>query len=156
MSTRTLCLLWLLSIGTLTSMGQAEQTTATLDPRRVEVITDRSHPFTGAEPNAARLKVQVFDLELPAQLETQLGEGLPSDPTVAARVARQRLESLGRQPLATRFANAYAGLLKALDYGIDRYPAVVFDGGESVVYGVTDLDEALGYYRRWRQQGSAR
>lgn len=155
MSTRTLCLLWLV-LGSLTRLAPAEQNATGPDPQRVEVITDRSHPFTGAEPNAARLKVQGFDLELPAQLETQLGEGLPSDPTVAARVARQRLESLGRQPLATRFANAYAGLLKALDYGIDRYPAVVFDGGESVVYGVTDLDEALGYYRRWRQQGSAR
>lgn len=156
MSTRTLCLLWLVLLATLTGSIRADQAITTVDPRQVEVITDRSHPFTGVEPNAARLKVQGFDLELPAQLETQLGEGLPSDPTVAARVARQRLESLGRQPLATRFANAYAGLLKALDYGIDRYPAVVFDGGESVVYGVTDLDEALGYYRRWRQQGSAR
>ena len=38
-----------------------------------------------------------------------------------------------------------------LQYGIDRYPAVVFDG-RVVVYGVTDLVEALDRYEAWEQE----
>ena len=45
--------------------------------------------------------------------------------------------------------NAAIGLAKAVQYGIDRYPAIVFDG-RVVVYGVTDLVEALDRYKAWR------
>ncbi len=44
---------------------------------------------------------------------------------------------------------AALGLLKAAEYGIDRYPAIVFDG-YAVVYGVTDIGEALRQYRVWQ------
>jgi integrating conjugative element protein (TIGR03757 family) len=47
---------------------------------------------------------------------------------------------------------AAIGLTKALQYGIDRFPAMVFDG-QCVVYGVTDLGQALRQYHRW--QGGA-
>ena len=44
-------------------------------------------------------------------------------------------------------------LSKALHYGVEKYPAIVFDG-ELVVYGLTDLTLALTQYRRW-QSGEA-
>ncbi|MEA3275692.1 MAG: DUF1525 domain-containing protein, partial [Pseudomonadota bacterium] len=37
----------------------------------------------------------------------------------------------------------------AAEYGIDRYPAIVLDG-QAVVYGVTDVGEALRHYRMWQ------
>ncbi len=46
--------------------------------------------------------------------------------------------------------NAALGLAKAKQYGLDRYPAIVFDG-RAVVYGVRDLGEALARYRQWRE-----
>jgi len=42
--------------------------------------------------------------------------------------------------------------MKAKQWGIQRYPAVVFGDGDSVVYGVTDLQEAI---ERWQAQGGA-
>ena len=42
-----------------------------------------------------------------------------------------------------------AGLINAAEYGVDRYPAIVFDGN-AVVYGVTDIGEALRHYRKWK------
>ncbi len=38
-------------------------------------------------------------------------------------------------------------------YGIDRTPAMVFDG-QAVIYGVSDVDEAIERYTRWRESGS--
>ena len=44
---------------------------------------------------------------------------------------------------------AATGLAKALHYGLDRHPAVVVD--ETVIlYGVTDLGEAIRRYRDWQ------
>ena len=36
-----------------------------------------------------------------------------------------------------------------MQYGVDRYPAIVFNG-EAVVYGLTDLSNALDHYRTWQ------
>jgi len=38
-----------------------------------------------------------------------------------------------------------------MQYGIDRYPAIVF-GGEVVVYGLTDPNAALVYYQKWQAE----
>ena len=47
--------------------------------------------------------------------------------------------------------NAAFGLAKAVQYGVDRYPAIVFEG-RAVVYGVTDLVEALNRYEAWQRE----
>ena len=60
----------------------------------------------------------------------------------------QRIQQLDEQT-TTAIQNAAVGLAKAMQYGIDRYPAIVF-GGEVVVYGLTDLNAALDHYRTWR------
>jgi integrating conjugative element protein (TIGR03757 family) len=47
--------------------------------------------------------------------------------------------------------NAAFGLAKAAQYGVDRYPAIVFDG-RAVVYGVTDLVDAVERYETWQRE----
>ena len=47
--------------------------------------------------------------------------------------------------------NAAKGLMRALQYGINRYPAIVFDG-QAVVYGVTDIETAARLYDHWMEQ----
>lgn len=49
-----------------------------------------------------------------------------------------------------RMRRAALGLSRAMQYGVDHYPAIVVDG-RAVVYGVTDLEEALSRYRAWLQ-----
>jgi integrating conjugative element protein (TIGR03757 family) len=39
-----------------------------------------------------------------------------------------------------------------MQYGIDRYPAIVFDG-HAVVYGVTDVQAATRIYEQWQEEG---
>ena len=37
-----------------------------------------------------------------------------------------------------------------MQYRLDRYPAIVFNG-QAVVYGVTDVEDAFHRYRRWQE-----
>ena len=60
------------------------------------------------------------------------------------------MQQHGRQALQQQLITAYQGLSVAIQYQIDRYPAVLFDRGKAVVYGVTDLQQALGWYRQWQ------
>jgi integrating conjugative element protein (TIGR03757 family) len=126
-------------------------------PQQIEVFTDRTRPVhipSGLSEvlQARGIVVQVFDLDAPARLENRLSADLPAHPPQAERMARARLEAMGIEKLSERIQAAYQGLLLALDYGIDRYPAIVFDKGVGVVYGVTDLGQALKHYRRWQEE----
>ncbi|PCH60988.1 MAG: hypothetical protein COC05_02485 [Gammaproteobacteria bacterium] len=44
------------------------------------------------------------------------------------------------------------GVGKGSVYGVERYTAIMFDG-EVVIYGVTDIREALHRYQQWREGG---
>ena len=83
------------------------------------------------------------------RLETELSRGLTADVDSAKRLARKRV-AIVDDTQRKHVQQAATGLAKAMQYGIDRYPAVVFDA-EAVVYGVADLKTALHRYRRWRE-----
>ncbi|MCP5414123.1 MAG: TIGR03757 family integrating conjugative element protein [Chromatiaceae bacterium] len=108
---------------------------------RLEVFTDRRHPVAHTE---AFTDVTVYRLDGLALAQDQLSEGLPGDPQEAARIAAQRLDA---QPmLSEQMMQAGQGLTLAhLQYRLDRYPAIVFDGA-TVIYGVTDLAIAYRLY----------
>lgn len=110
---------------------------------QVEVFTDQAHPVVNAE--AMPTAVVYYVDALPQTLE-RLSKDLPANPERAATLAQPRLSQLDRAALE----RAAQGLVQAkLAYGLDRYPAIVFDG-QAVVYGVTDLSVAHRYYEQWR------
>jgi len=100
--------------------------------------------------------VEVYALDGLDKLAANLSVQLPTEPNVARRTAMARLGRLDPGQVDPEqldaLQRAASGLLKAAEYGIDRYPAVVFDG-YAVVYGVTDLDEAFRHFET--RQGRA-
>ena len=116
------------------------------DQPLVEVFTASDIPII---PDHQVDRVQVYEIDGIKRFEAQLSRGLPSDADAARRQTIERVTHVdeGRMQQVQRSA---VGLSKAVQYGIDRYPAFVFDG-EVVVYGVTDLAEALHRYRQWQE-----
>ncbi len=76
--------------------------------------------------------------------ERQLSAGLPADREKAMEIAKARVESM-KQSLGDRAIDSYQGQLKAVEMGVNRLPAIVFNKTD-VIYGVTDLWEALRIY----------
>ena len=140
-------LLWVLMAP---AIGQA-RLTRVLPPQPaspqpvIEVFTDAEHPVVMAP--GMRSRVTVYRVDALEDLKEQLAAGLPTHDTQAAlREAQHRLQRIaGSQRRALQATGT--GLAKAVQYGIDRYPAIVFDQGRAVVYGLTHVDEALGMYR---------
>jgi len=123
-------------------------------PSRIEVIFDNSTPIQGLERLQQKhpsIELALYNLNAPDLVEDELGRGLTGNPEKAHQILMARLEQIGRETLEKRFKAAYQGVIKAQFYGIDRFPAVVFDRGASVVYGVSDLEAAVARYQHWRE-----
>ena len=122
-------------------------------PRVIEVFTSAQYPIV--EPDAKRagthlrrVEITLYEIDGIQSVERDLSLNLPVEPQQSKQVALQRIQNLDVQT-RLRMQSAATALAKAMQYGVDRYPAVVFDG-EAVVYGVTDLTLAIEQYRAWR------
>jgi len=122
------------------------------DSFRIEIFAAHDGPVRQESvdihgSSTAALSIQAYPLDGIAALEAKLSEGLPPEPETGKREALQRISELQRHDIE-QVHRAATGLLRALELGLDRYPAIVFEG-QAVVYGVTDLHEALRLYRAW-------
>lgn len=122
---------------------------ACAEPAAVEIFTDGTFPIRGIDAAAkSGTRVTLFDLDAPKRWAAELNTELPGNPQAARTAAMAWIEANGGIEQAKRdLQEAYAGHLKAFRYGIKKLPAIVFDGGASVIYGVKDLTEALDRYR---------
>jgi integrating conjugative element protein (TIGR03757 family) len=121
-------------------------------PHAIEIFTSDKHPLIdtdvkGAGSNLRGLKITVYKIDGIQSVERALSLNLPVEPRQAKQIALHRIQSLDEQTRSRMHAAATA-LAKAMQVGVDRYPAVVFDG-EVVAYGVIDLTVALEQYRAW-------
>ena len=120
-------------------------------PLIVEVFTSSEQAaVVPADAESHRVGVAVYCLDGLHQLETSLSAQLPNDAAAAQRVALQRIGELDHGERETLRSGA-VGLAKALQYGLDRYPAIVINGA-AVVYGTTDVELGLSRYQSWREE----
>jgi integrating conjugative element protein (TIGR03757 family) len=111
------------------------------DAVAVEVFTDSAAYRLANAQGAA-----VYDLSAPQHLLDGISQGLPKNPETAKSIATGRFNA-GKPSLAA----AFGGHALAMRYGIAKIPAIVFNHGEAVAYGLTDVAQAARLYRQWRQ-----
>ena len=144
--------LWLLSLVVSADTAFADQRGSN-PPPVIEVFTADKHPLIdtdarGAGSNVRERKITVYKIDGIQSVERVLSLNLPVEPQQAKQIALHRIQSMDEQTRSSMHAAATA-LAKAMQVGLDRYPAVVFDG-KAVVYGVTDLAVAREQYRAWQ------
>ncbi len=148
-STTSLVLAVSLSLGNV-----AWAASETSESVRIEVFTGHNppiQPVRRGDAASAKITIEVYEIDGIERFEAILSDRLPTDPDAARQAAMARIPPPDSAEVK-QVARAAVGLVRAAEYGIDRYPAVVFNG-HAVVYGVTDLGEALRHYRMW--QGKA-
>jgi integrating conjugative element protein (TIGR03757 family) len=117
----------------------------------IEVFTTGERPVVGAEHERLRTAtITIYAVDGLERFESGLSEGLPADPDAAKAEALRRIQHLDDARMVPA-KNAAYGLAKAVQYGVDRHPAIVFDG-RAVVYGVTDLVQALDRFEVWQRE----
>ena len=126
------------------------QAASSLWPESVLVVTSDKYPV--ATPDAFKSyipKVTQLNLDSVSQIERRLSEDLPANEKLAKVEFQRRVEAIGKAQLESELRNAYQAVGAAMAYRLDRYPAIIFNE-QVVVYGLTDLSQALEKYRQWR------
>jgi integrating conjugative element protein (TIGR03757 family) len=101
-------------------------------PQVIEVFISSDLPITGGAvispaPGRPTADLQIYNLDGIQRVEAKLSEGLTSDLEQSKRVVLQRFQQLQEEDRA-QMQRAAMDLAKALQYGVDRYPAIVFEG----------------------------
>jgi integrating conjugative element protein (TIGR03757 family) len=142
-----------------TSAFQSAWADTALWPESVIVVTSNQRPIANEDAvlfpaDGSLPDIQVLNLDSVVDIEKRLGDGLPNDPEQARTMIDQRVARVGRSSLDAELRAAYLPLGTMMAYGLDRYPVIIFDQ-QAVIYGVTDLAQAVDQYRQWRedQQG---
>jgi integrating conjugative element protein (TIGR03757 family) len=126
----------------------ASPTVCAQQPLKTEVFTLSTIAMTNT-PGAT-----IYYVDGISQVQNYLSAGLPKDPAAAQVIVKERWGPLGRQG-NQRLQNAGVGLGRAVQLGINRAPAIVFDD-KAVVYGVTDVAYAAQLYRSSLASGATR
>ncbi len=122
----------------------------------IEVIHSDAHTITGIDHLKQQgFKVTPYNLDQPKRLIARFAQNLPPNQDAAKKKLEQRFQTIGKSKVQQQFQSAYQALIVATQYGINRYPAIVFNHGQAVIYGITDLTQALNRYRQW-QRGQQR
>ena len=114
----------------------------------IEVFTGSMNPVANGTDG-----ITVYYIDRIDRIQQELSKDLSANPEAAKQTVLRRFKRMDNK-LSHELENASNGLVQAMQYGIDRYPAIVFDGN-AVVYGITDVRAAIQRYRQW-QTGEAR
>ena len=120
-------------------------------PRSIEIFTTTDQPINAIDRFVEKhmhVALQIHTLDAIKGLEDTLSQGLAADPDKAKRLVLDRLQQLNKGT-RSQLEHSATALAKAVQYGVEKYPAMIFDG-ELVVYGLTDLSVALMHYGLWR------
>ena len=122
-------------------------------PPFIEVITSDAYPVSGIKSVQHKgFLVKVYNLDDGERLVANIGKHLPKNQDAAKKALEKRFKKMGDAAIKQQFMQAYHGVILSTQYGLTRYPAVVFERGQSVIYGVTDLNQAINLYRLWQSQ----
>ncbi len=104
-------------------------------------LSDR--PVRGVDALERRgITVDVYVVDAAEHIDRMLSAGLPADAPQAIAIASRRIQQQSAD-LSRRYQQAARGLLRAQRLGVQRVPAVVFEDGQTMVLGVTDLESAF-------------
>ena len=93
-----------------------------------------------------------FDLSAPDQLKKDLALPLPADQKQAMLQANRFFGTTEGIAFKAAMRDAYRGRQKMLQYQLTKIPAIVFDEGKYVIYGSTNVAQAIALYRNHIQE----
>ncbi len=125
-------------------------------PVSITLITFNGRPATGLSNIPTPIRTQTLNLDALHNMYVTLTHGLP----IGQRVAPGDLDNIVTT-IKQRVAeiapsdrnSAYQAQIQAQRWAIRHVPAMVFNDGEAVMYGITDFGEALD---RWHAAGGVR
>ena len=111
---------------------------------QIEIFTDSAHPVNVAGINDAQ--INYYNLDAAQKIMNQFKARMQG---VTKENAPQIAKGLFLKN-KNQLKQAYLGLFIASQYGLQKYPAIVFNG-KAVVFGETNLSQSISEYKKWQK-----
>lgn len=131
----------------LPSVIFAEEIPSTL---KISVFSTHNYPIQHS--SLAHAIYQLDDVE---QWEDQFSYTFSKNPEQAEQQAKALFQTAETQNKLIELQKRYKGVIYGWQNGIRKVPAVLFDSqqfGKSVVYGVSDIKQAIVLWENWSRQ----
>ena len=116
-------------------------------PATVEVFVDTPSTVTWIAPLRAQgVEIEIFNVASVKKIELELSRTLFDNERNATLQAQTRLARLSSKAAIDIVTGAQA-LYRAQGYGIEKFPAVVFDS-KLIIYHTSNLRRAIAIWRR--------
>ena len=122
---------------------------------RIDVIHSDQYMITGVQYLIlSGVNVNVFNLDDPQRLIGSFKKSLSQNASLEQNKAiiMDRFNQMNKYELKQKFLQAYQGANLSMKQGVSRFPAILFNNGQSVIYGVTHLPTAVEIYNKWHNK----
>lgn len=112
----------------------------------IEIFVDDANPIKhGRVKNSAGRDIEfvIYDLSAPERFEKELSRGVSGSLDQVKSKVLKKIQGLSTSYMEEHVMTPYKGLLKAMEYELIKLPAIVFNNGESVIYGVRSINKAI-------------
>ena len=130
-----------LALAVLSPLAWAQSAVTT-----VEVVANAATYVRAPVQSPPPYVLRIYRLDAMAQISQQLSLRLPMGEEQARAYMLQQQAQI-RSRYQAQIVNAAKGMSLAIHYRLDRLPAVVVNR-HAVVYGVADVDQAVGLYQQ--------
>lgn len=118
-------------------------------PNLIQVITYNNRAIQNIDAaHDRKITIKVYNLDSQFNLQDELGKDLPNDKNKAIEIAKQRMQAVNPD----RWETMWRGALLAKKYKISSAPAIIFNNGQQVIYGITDIEKALKIYKEYKRK----
>jgi len=128
-----------------------------IEPRQMVVVVndEQKKLLSGVKVvsnyfNSINSKFVIYSLDEVDNFEGEFSEGLSSDQEKAKQQVSDRYEKMGKEKMSQLIVKAYKAKMLTLQYGLQKYPAIIFDD-KYVVYGEFNLNTALNEYLAFKE-----
>lgn len=143
---KAILLAWIfLGVGAL----QAEP----MPSNKIEVFSERALPVQAGFVPPLPMEIVYYELDSPYELKRGLDESGEEVFTVEVETDEEgKPISPTREEIDKKSKAVQAAKQLLEQYDLRWLPAIVFEEGKAVVYGITDVGDALKRYQAWKQQ----
>lgn len=113
---------------------------------KVEVFANSTMVITPIQAN--RYQLVIYRLDALKNVEAAINQNIPKTEAAARAYFAAHQAEIKRQ-ITPAVINGANGIALARHYKLNRIPAIVVDGA-SVIYGVTDVDQAIAMVQKHR------
>ncbi len=135
---------------TISIASYAQNSSHKIDaPYQIDVVTYNERPAVNIDYALdLEITVKVHNFDTQSNMQDELSKDLPNDEEKATAIAKERIKNIKPE----RWNHIWNAALMAKKYDLKKAPAIIFNNGEAVIYGITDLQIAMKHWQSYKSR----